>query len=129
VTSRAFHIGDILSVTTGHLVSPRLVYGVYDILNYMTGQSLYTHQLGRAMEVCRPALLAQHPQLAHVDAAGVNRDNWRPWRVEQEKRFGQYMPVEPLAQGAYEAKDPYLEAIEMSGTVPLVVELPEENEP
>ncbi len=62
-TPRAFHIGDILSVTTGIFVSPDGIGGLYDILNYMTGDDLYTHQLPRASQQCRPALLAQHPQL------------------------------------------------------------------
>jgi hypothetical protein len=38
-TTRAFHLGDILSVTTGCLVSPRGIAGVCDILNWMTGET------------------------------------------------------------------------------------------
>lgn len=53
---REFHIGDILSITTERLVSPRLIEGVYDILNYMTGDNLMTHQLPRASRHCAPYL-------------------------------------------------------------------------
>ena len=57
--SRDFHIGDILSVTTGRLVSPRRMDGVYDILNFMTGDNLFTHQLPRAARECAGPLAAQ----------------------------------------------------------------------
>lgn len=47
MNTRNFHLGDILSVTTGCLLSPRRMEGVYDILNFMTADNLFTHQLGR----------------------------------------------------------------------------------
>lgn len=46
--TKSFHIGDVLSAMTGTLVSPRHIGGVYDVLNWMTGESLMTHQLPRA---------------------------------------------------------------------------------
>lgn len=45
---KRFHLGDVLSITTGHLLSPRHMEGVYEILNHMTGDQLFTHQLPRA---------------------------------------------------------------------------------
>jgi len=57
--SRRFHIGDILSITTGKLVSPRRIDGVYDILGYMTDDAPYTTQLGRFAEECLPYLEQQ----------------------------------------------------------------------
>lgn len=41
--------------------------GVYKILNHMTGDSLFTHQLPRAGRWAGPLLLARYPQL---EAAG-----------------------------------------------------------
>jgi hypothetical protein len=64
--SKLFHIGTILSVTTGRLVSPTGLNGVYEILSYMAGESVYTHQIPRFGEECAPWLLRQHPQLANV---------------------------------------------------------------
>src|SRR3990167_6769223 len=57
--SRRFHIGDVLSITTGRLVSPRGIEGIYDILGYMTDDSPYTTQLGRFAEECLPYLEKQ----------------------------------------------------------------------
>lgn len=54
--TRRFHIGDVLTVTTGRLVSPRGVDGLYDILGYMTDDSPYTTQLGRFADECSPVL-------------------------------------------------------------------------
>ena len=61
--TKTFCLGDVLSITTGRLVSPRHIQGVYDILNFMTGDNLFTHQLPRAMEECAPFLLKQFPEL------------------------------------------------------------------
>jgi hypothetical protein len=66
VTTKTFHLGDVLTITTGRLVSPRHMEGVYDILNWMTGDNLFTHQLPRASDECAGPLLAQHPDLAAV---------------------------------------------------------------
>jgi hypothetical protein len=60
---RMFHVSDILTVTTGRLVSSRHVEGVYDILDFLTGDQLFTHQLGRAMKECEPWLRSQFPYL------------------------------------------------------------------
>jgi hypothetical protein len=57
--SRRFHIGDILSITTGRLTSPRGIDGIYDILGYMTEDSPFTTQLGRFAEECTPYLERQ----------------------------------------------------------------------
>ena len=67
---KLFHISDLLSVTTGRLVSSRHVGGVYEILNFLTGDNLYTHQLPRAMDECAPWLRAQFPAIME-DSAGM----------------------------------------------------------
>lgn len=71
-----FHISDVLSVTTGRLVSYRHIDGVYDILNFLTGDQLFTHQLPRAGRECEPWLRTQFPQLFPQDptiAAALDR--------------------------------------------------------
>jgi len=96
---KQFHISGVLSVTTGHLVSPRHMDGIYDILNFMTGDNLFTHQLPRASDECKPYLLKQHPQLKDVDASGVTPENW-PKRLDQQvARFGENLTVCPIQEG------------------------------
>lgn len=60
---KQFHISDILSVTTGRLVSSRHMDGIYELLNFLTGDTLFTHQLPRAMRECEPWLRSQFPYL------------------------------------------------------------------
>jgi hypothetical protein len=110
-----FDLGDVLSITTGRLVSRRHIDGVYDILNYMTGDSLFTHQLPRAQDECRPWLLRQHPDLAEVDADGVNAETWRGWLDAQVARYGATRPVAPIPADDHARRDPIQEAIEMVG--------------
>jgi hypothetical protein len=74
-------------------VSPRLIDGVYDILNFMTGISLFTHQLPHAADKCGPHLLQQFPQLGDVDASSITSENFRGWLDEQVLRFGEYLAV------------------------------------
>lgn len=66
MTAKRFHIGDLLSVSTGCLVSNDHIGGVYNILNHMTEDELYTHQLPLACDAMKPELLQQHPWLKDV---------------------------------------------------------------
>ncbi len=118
---KQFHIGDVLSVTTGHLVSPRHMDGIYDILNFMTGDNLFTHQLPRASDECKPHLLEQHPQLNDVDASGVTSENWQKWLDQQVARFGEKLSVRPIPEGRHEFRNPLDEATEMMGSTDKVI--------
>ena len=60
---KEFHISDVLSVTTPYLLSTRHIDGVYDILNFLCKDNLYTHQLPRASREVEPWLRTQFPQL------------------------------------------------------------------
>jgi len=110
--TKTFHIGDILSVTTGLLVSPRHIGGVYDILNWMTGDNLFTHQLPRAMDECAPSLRAQHPDLAAIVPPadfGDSREAVEAWLAEQVTRFGETRQVAPLDPADHTYIDPVTE--------------------
>lgn len=121
--SRDFDLGDILSITTGTLVSPRRMEGIYDILNYMTDDNLFTHQLPRAIRECRPPLLVQHPDLAAVSAPEVDcRGNlWAQvfeWLDFQKATYGDSLPVWQLGTGgvgAHERLNPLTELVDMVG--------------
>lgn len=128
--SRQFHLGDALSITTDFLLSPRGMEGIYDLLNFMTGDQLFTHQLPRAQKECRPWLLRQHPQLdtsdtryavmeLSVNLRSVTRED-RPylctgWLAQQVLRLGEMLNVSPIPVDAHERKDPIAELKEMRG--------------
>lgn len=70
--ARDFPIGDVLSVTTGRLLSRRHMAGVYDVLGHVTGDPGIT-TIGIAMVSGAAAahVLAQHP-----DLEGINNELW-----------------------------------------------------
>lgn len=112
MSTHSFHLGDVLTITTGALVSPRHVDGIYDILNFMTGDNLFTHQLPRAMDECQPHLLAQHPDLADVtipdwSGAADVKEAVEAWLAQQVQAFGEYRDVAPLAAGDHTVINPF----------------------
>lgn len=111
--TRTFTLGQVLSITTGYLLCP--IGEVYEILNFLTADNLYTHQLPRASRECEPYLLATFPQLRNVDASGVTTDNWQEWLAVQVDLFGPTLTLEPMADGTHEYREPVAEAEEMVG--------------
>lgn len=128
--TREFDLSDILTITEGSFVSLRQMDGVYDILNYMTGDSLFTHQLPRASEACEGPLLEQHPQLAGIKAPWTDNEAFwdgvesrevgcRAWVAEMKAIYGETLPVTPLAE--WHRMDPIQELREMTeNTVPII---------
>lgn len=103
-----FHLGDVLTVTTDVFLAPDGVDSLYKLLNHMTGDNLYTHQLPRAAAECKPELLRQHPDLAEiVPPATFNGEEhvWR-WLAEQTDRYGTHRDVRPMAEGDHTHIDP-----------------------
>lgn len=121
-----FDLGDILSITHHRLVSPRHVEGVYDILGYMSGEDLMTHQLPRVSDECRPALLRQHPQLEAIqepDFSGqgeVTKEIVMAWLGAQKAIYGDTLSVEPLQPGEHEYRDALQELDQIAGTRPVI---------
>jgi hypothetical protein len=127
--TRTFHLGDILTITTDRLVSPRHVDGIYDILNFMTGDNLMTHQLPRACDECQGPLLAQHPDLAAVvvpDDFGTDAEaGVKAWLAEQVAVYGETREVAPLADGEHTYIDPITEMRKMAPHAEIItVEVP-----
>lgn len=61
--TKEFHLGDVLSVITNRNLSPRELYGLSDILEFMTGYSLFDSRLVPVYGVCRLCLIQQFPEL------------------------------------------------------------------
>jgi hypothetical protein len=126
MNTRRFELGDILSVTTECLVSRRHIDGVYDILGYMTGETLFTHQLPRANDMCRPALLAQHPQLTDVrlpdePESGWTQDTVNAWVDSLAPMYGRELEVVPLPESQRDPQNPIEELCDMVGPEKVLV--------
>lgn len=124
MTATMIPLGDILTVVTDRLVSRDHIGGVYRVLNFMTGDDLYTHQLGRAMNECREPLLAQHPQLREIECPDFGSpEEVMPWLDQMEQRYGVELAIEPLAPGEHQQIDPLSELEGMAPDNPVVVVL------
>jgi hypothetical protein len=56
-----FHASDVLTVGTGTFLSVGGFDSLMRLLQFMTGHDLYTHQVARAMSVCKNSVLQQFP--------------------------------------------------------------------
>lgn len=64
-TCSTFGLGIVLSATTGRLLCD--CGGVYEILNHVTGDNLFTHVLPRAFRFASPRIKAQYPELESAE--------------------------------------------------------------
>jgi len=151
-TTKTFDISDVLSITTERLVSSRHMDGVYDVLNFMTGENLFTHQLVRASKVCKPELLRQFPVLDSGEmqfAVGelilrLDSDVAKGYESELVVRWiskltdpngylsaggkqriivPRRLEVTPLQDGGYEAQDPMDELASMVGDKTKIIQV------
>jgi hypothetical protein len=135
MSTKAFHIGDLLSVTTGRLVSPDHIGGVYNVVDFVTGQAHMTHQLPRACDEVSPELHRQHPWLADITVpefdipSDATRDEAErvvlAWTGEVAAQYGAIHEIEALPVGAYVGREPIAELREMAPHAEIItVEVP-----
>ncbi len=129
--TKSFHLGDILTVTTGGiLVSPRYMDGASDILRFLTGEDVFTHQIGRVARECQEPLLAQHPDLRDVTVPGElsGEAAVMAWLAGQVSIYGEYREVAPLAAEDHTSINPLDEWRMVAPDVEqVVVVLPDEE--
>lgn len=114
-TNKTFRLGHLLSVTTGILCcegEKHPIDGVYKILDFMTGDSNFTHQLPRLSKEAAPVLLRQHPQLVGVSGEGVGPHNVTEWLADLKAKFGDSFAVLPMSADEHEYREPLSEAAE-----------------
>lgn len=110
--TKEFASCDVLSVVTGRLVGK--MGGVYEVLNWMAGESLFTHQIPRASREAQPVLVAAHPALRQAidEAEQVNSENWSEWLQTWQDRYGPVLAVPKFAAADHECIDPMSELAE-----------------
>lgn len=110
--TKEFPTNDVLSTITGRLMGD--IGGVYQVLNWMTGEDVFTHQLPRIGREATPVMLAAHPQLAQAieEADQVTPDNWREWLQRWEDRYGPTIAVPKFTADTHERIDPLSELAE-----------------
>ncbi len=97
------HLGDILSITTGVLVSPRGTLGVRGIIAFITGTgdqndcTITDSGCLELAEVCRNALLAQYPKLESIDPPNTNTVKLDEWLNQLISEHGEHLDVRQVA--------------------------------
>ncbi len=78
-TAKQFPLRDLLTVTTGRLLTDGRGNGIsdlYEILGWMTNDSPCTHQLGRFADECKPWLLRWFPEIEIAETRLDKLDGW-----------------------------------------------------
>jgi hypothetical protein len=112
VATKEFHTADVLSTITGMLMGE--IGGVYAVLNWMTGEDVFTHQIPRISREAVPVIVAAHPQLQQAidEAEQVTPENYKEWRQTWEDRYGPIIAVPKFTSATHERIDPMSELSE-----------------
>jgi len=97
VSDNVFPTHAVLSITTGRLmVKEKGVSGVVDVLQYVTGRSIFTHELPRFSGPVADAILAKHPNLP----TEATRENYRAVLAMAVKAYGATITLDPSLKNA-----------------------------
>ena len=112
--TKEFPLCDVISAATDYLVSERGIGAVYDVLNFATGESLFTHQLPRVGKEFGAHLLRVRPDLQPIfdEAKDVNPSNWRHFASDWEDRFGRTITIGKMSEDDHERIDALSELAE-----------------
>jgi hypothetical protein len=110
--TKAFPTADVLSTVTGRLLAD--IGGIYEVCNWMTGESVYTHQLPRICREARPVIVAAYPEMAAAvtESEEVTPENFRDWLATWLGRYGATIEVPKFTADEHEAIDPMSELAE-----------------
>ncbi|MGV1867171.1 MULTISPECIES: DUF7736 domain-containing protein [unclassified Rhizobium] len=112
--TKTFPIAAVMSTVTGILVSEDGIGCVYEVLNWMTGESVFTHQIPRISREAAPVILDLYPEMqaAINEAEQVNGENWRNWLATWTERYGAEIEVPVMNIAEHERIDPISELAE-----------------
>ena len=111
MAQREFSLGAFLSVTSGILLCD--MEELTDMLCFLCQDNLFTHQLPRAIDECRPYLLAKFPFLSDLAGAGeLSSDSFTAALYQAEIEHGESLSIDPMPIGMHRVVHPVEEAIE-----------------
>lgn len=141
MNDRMFPLRVVLTVTTGRMLTERKgdrdngIGDLYEILDHMTGDSAFTHQLPRFQKECTPWLLRWFPELASVDVDDLDAEiakaqtpyegveDWLENLAVSGKYKAEYS-VGRIPRDDHDVKNPFDELVEMRGTDEGIVIMP-----
>jgi hypothetical protein len=114
--TKRFPLRDVLTVTTGRLISTGgNMDGLYNILNWMTDDNLFTHQLVRASEEAEPILFEDFPELKNIQVPEDLSDETKilAWLDSIKEEFGTTRVVRRIPKEQHQNIDPITELLDM----------------
>jgi hypothetical protein len=128
-----FTFQEIASAGTGFLFgvseTDNGIGGVYRVLNFMTGDDLFTHQLPRALTTCQPAMFVQHTWLKDLrDVLKYSQERYseeeymiafKCAELKYKSIHGDEFELVPLAE--WEKKNPIADLMEMRDKEVIVI--------
>lgn len=103
---------EALTITMGTLMVD--ISRVYELLNFVMTDNLYTHQLPRAARESREHLRAQMPQLAaFIDGNQCTPETWKQYLAKAICECGDEFEITPLDNSTH--VDPISEMVAMMG--------------
>lgn len=131
--TKQFSMSAVLSCYTGWLFGD--IGEVYETLSFLTGETLFTHQIPRAMRQCRQHLESVLSWLPDVEReiaasrdaciAAQGKDGLPSWSHAMFdsliERYGDSFGLCPLPPGENGPRDPMQELAEMVGSANVVV--------
>lgn len=112
MAEKAFPTADVLGAVTGRLLGK--IGGIYEVLQWMTGGPVWTHQLPRIGREAAPVLIVRHPEIAVAceEACQITPDNYMEWLARWEDRYGHEISVPQFTPDQHERIDPLSELAE-----------------
>lgn len=108
-TTKEFDLGDVLSVTTGHLVSHNHIEGVYDVYSHVLNYPVSTLGLVAHFDTVKDEILRQHPNLNFVVYPELQikteKQIWE-WLGMMKQEYGTTLTLEQLSEKDYEDEAP-----------------------
>jgi hypothetical protein len=97
---KEFHLGDLLTVSTGRLYSPKLILGTKEFMDYLFSTDVPISMVPRASVLCRPFILAQFPWLSEIELTEQSQltstEQIKNWITSQVSRYGEKHSVKKL---------------------------------
>lgn len=98
---RSFHLGDILTCTTGSMLSPTGDDGVKNLVEYVSGMGHPGSTIVLAREFVGRALIEQHHFLLTLKPRSTDPDGLRAFLTYAVENHGEHHDVEPIADQSY----------------------------
>jgi len=109
--SKIFKIEEVLSAIKGMLLCD--IGKVYEVLNFLTSDNLFTHQLPRAGRECAPIVYKQYPWMEGIDLSDINQENWKEKLAAIKGIFSNEISLIPI--DGWRQVDPIKESVKMMG--------------